>query len=177
MAGAAASKLAADQRIVARLNQAVADFISRLSQASMSQDSAQRLPYILRVARYYEAVAELAVETAAAARESPLPALIEAGGSFLDQTTRLISRIDPEGNLEQVADIQPGLQGLEGDYQILKAELLEAGAQGRLPVADMDARLRAASALRRALQQAVKAARMLTAKAMVSGVEQAARVQ
>jgi phosphate:Na+ symporter len=163
MAGAAASKLASDQRIVARLNQAVADFISRLSQAGMSQDSAQRLPHILRVARYYEATAELAAETAAATRESPLPALIEAGGSFLDQAKRLISRIDPEGNLEQVADIQPGLQGMEGDYQMLKAELLEAGTRGRLPVSDMDARLRAASALRRALQQAVKAAQMLSA--------------
>jgi phosphate:Na+ symporter len=57
---------------------------------------------------------------------------------------------------------------MEGDYQMLKAELLEAGTQGHLPVADMDARLRAASALRRALQQAVKAAQMLSAGLPVS---------
>lgn len=163
MAGAAGNKLAADQRIVARLNQAVADFISRINRTGMSQHSAQRLPHILRVARYYEAVAELAVETAAAAHETPLPVQIEAGGSFFDQAARLISRIDPEGNLEQLASIQPGLQSMEVDYQMLKAELLDAGTQGRLPVADMDARLRAASALRRALQQAVKAAHLLSA--------------
>lgn len=163
MAGAAAGKLAADQRIVAGLNQAVADFISRLSQDSMSPDSAQRLPHVLRVARYYETVAELAVETAAAARESPLPVLIEAGGSFMDQASKMFYRVDPEGKRELPADILAGMQNLEGDYQTLKAELLEAGTQGRLTVTDMDARLRAASALRRALQQAVKAAQILSA--------------
>ncbi len=163
MAGAAYDKLARDQQIVAKLNQAVADFISRINQAGMSQDTAQRLPHILRVARYYEAVAELAMEAAAAARETPLPALIETGGSFLGQVTRLFSRVDPEGYLEYAADVETGLQSMEGDYQMLKEELLEAGTQGRLPVADMDARLRAASALRRALQQAVKAAQMLSA--------------
>ncbi|MBU1691942.1 MAG: Na/Pi cotransporter family protein [Gammaproteobacteria bacterium] len=164
MAGAAYDKLARDQQIVTKLNQVVADFISRINQAGMSQDSAQRLPHILRVARYYEAVAELAMEAAAAARETPLPTLIETGSSFLDQVTRLFSRIDPEGYQEYAADVETGLQSLEGDYQILKTELLEAGAQGRLPVADMDARLRAASAIHRAVQQAAKAARLLVAK-------------
>jgi len=173
MAGAARDKLAKDQQIVARLNQTVADFISRLNRAGMSQDSAQRLPHILRVARYYETVVELAAEAAAAARETPLPALIETGGDFLDQLTRLLSRIDPEGKLELAAAVEPGLESLEGDYQMLKAELLEAGAQGRLPVADMDARLRAASAIHRAVQQAAKAARLLGAEATASGAEQA----
>ena len=164
MAGAAGDKLAADQQIVARLNLAVADFISRMNQAGMSLDNARHLPHILRVARYYEAVAELAVEAAAAARETPLPALIETGSSFPSQAERLCSRVDPEGYREHGADVENGLQSLEGDYQMLKVELLEAGAQGRLPVADMDARLRAASAVRRAVQQAVKAARLLGAK-------------
>jgi len=163
MDGTAADRLAADQRIVARLNQALADFISRINRTGMSQDSAQRLPQILRVARYYEAVAELAMEAAAAARESPLPALLATGDSFSGWATSLISLADPEGNLEQIADIPPCLQRTEDDYQKLKAELLEAGAQNRLPVADMDARLRAASAIRRAVQQAVKAAQILSA--------------
>jgi len=172
MAGAPQGKLAKDQQIVARLNQAVANFIARLNQAGMSQDSAQRLSHILRVARYYEAVAELAMEAAAAARETPLPVLIETGGTFLDQATRLFSRVDPEGMLAHGADVEAGLQSLEGDCQMLKAELLEAGAQGRLPVTDMDARLRAASAIRRAVQQAVKATRLLDAEA-TAGSEQA----
>lgn len=171
MAGASGDKLAADQQIVARLNQAVADFIARMNQAGMSQKNARRLPQILRTARYYEAVAELAMEAAAAARETPMPVLIEAGGAFLDQASRLFSRVDPVGYMEYAADVETSLQGLEGDYQILKAELLEAGAQGHVIVADMDARLRAASAIRRAVQQAAKAAHLLGAKASTGGVE------
>lgn len=171
MAGAAGEKLAADQQIVTRLNQSVADFISRVNQAGMSQKSAQRLPQILRTARYYEAVAELAMEAAAAARETPIPVLIESGGAFLDQASRLFSRVDPVGYPEYAADVETSLQSLEGDYQILKAELLEAGAQGRMIVADMDARLRAASTIRRAVQQAAKAAHLLGAKASTGGVE------
>lgn len=45
--------------------------------------------------------------------------------------------------------------------------MLEAGAQGHLPVAEMDARLRAASATRRAVQQAAKAARLLNGYALL----------
>jgi len=172
MAGADHAKLARDQQIVARLNTAVAEFISRINQAGMSQDSAQRLPQILRVARYYEAVAELAMEAAAAARETPLPALIEVGASFLDRIARLSSRVDPEGNPPPAADVEASLQDLETDYQALKAELLEAGAQNRLPVADMDARLRAASAIHRAAQQSVKAARLLGAEASANAADQ-----
>ncbi|MDP2195634.1 MAG: Na/Pi cotransporter family protein, partial [Rhodocyclaceae bacterium] len=66
---------------------------------------------------------------------------------------------------------------MESAYQALKADLLAAGAQGRLPVNAMDARLRAASALRRALEQAVKATRLLalgTGEAPASSPQQEA---
>jgi hypothetical protein len=52
------------------------------------------------------------------------------------------------------------LAAMDNAYQTLKAALLAAGADGRMPLATMDDRLRAASASRRALQQAVKAARL-----------------
>lgn len=173
MAGAARGKMARDQQIVAGLNNAVAGFISRMHQAGMPQDSAGQLPQILRVARYYEAIAELAIEAAAAARETPLPAMIESGGSFLAEAMALFSRVDPEQNLERAGDVETSLRGMEAAYQALKAELLEAGASNRLSVADMDARLRAASAIHRAVQQAVKAARLLAADASATGGRQA----
>ncbi len=160
-----AMALARNQQIVARLNQAIADFITQLSRASLSRDSAARLPEILRVARYYEAAAELAAEAAAAAGEVPLAEGIASDKTFRRQAHALLDQADPAGDLADAATLDAGLQAFENDYQILKAELLEAGAQGQLPVGDMDARLRAASALRRALQQAVKAARMLATEA------------
>jgi len=68
--------------------------------------------------------------------------------------------------------VETGLQTLEEHGQMLKAHLLEAGAQGHLPVPEMDARLRSASATRRALQQAVKAMRLLNDATSENGLEQ-----
>jgi phosphate:Na+ symporter len=161
IAGGTREGLAVDQRIVAQLNKAVAEFITRLSQDEMSQASAERLPRILRVARYYETVAELALEGAAAAREAPQPTVTEVSHAFFAPATGFLATLDPEQKPGEGVDIEADLQALENAYQNLKTELLLAGAQGQLDVADMDARLRAASAIRRALQQAVKAARML----------------
>jgi len=172
MAGAFRYKLARDQQIVTKLNQVLAKFISSINQAGMSQATAQRLPNILRVARYYETVAELAMEAAAAARETPLPVLIEAGGRFLDQSSKIFAHVDPEARQEYSNDIEADMQNMESSYQLLKAELLKAGAQGRMPVADMDARLRAASAIRRAVQQAIKAERLLGEDASASDTVQ-----
>ena len=52
---------------------------------------------------------------------------------------------------------------MESTYQALKAALLDAGAAGGLRIATMETALRRYSALRRAAQQAVKAARILHA--------------
>ncbi len=160
------ASLARDERIVDRLNLAIADFIARLSRATLSQDSAARLPQVLRVARYYETAADQAQEAAAAAAESE-PGDFPAGHEdFLRQAEALFARCDPAAPHASPAEIDAALDGFEADYQELKAELLEAGAQNRLAVADMDARLRAASALRRAAQQIAKAARMLAGGAV-----------
>jgi len=164
-AGGDRAALARDERIVDRLNLAIADFIARLSRATLSQDSAARLPQILRVARYYETAADQALESAAAAAESE-PGDFTAGyEGFRRQAEALFARCDPDAPHASPEEIDAALSDFEADYQILKAELLEAGAQGRLAVADMDARLRAASALRRAAQQIAKAARLLKAGA------------
>jgi phosphate:Na+ symporter len=158
-----ASVLARNRHIIARLNQAVADFITQLSRASLSRDSAAHLPEILRVARYYEAATELAAEAVEAAGEAVATEGMASDAAFRHLAAALLDQADPAGTLADADTLDAHLRDFENDYHILKAELLEAGAQGELPVADMDARLRAASALRRALQQAVKAARMLAA--------------
>ena len=160
LAGAGGDRLARDQQIVTGLNLAIAGFIMRLNRNGMSPEGAQRLPDILRIARYYEMLAELALETAAATREAAMPAPAEAG-TLAAQAEALLEAADPEMEQNGADHIEAGLQTLEAHYQVLKSHLLEAGARGNLPVAEMDARLRAASAIRRALQQAVKAARLL----------------
>lgn len=164
LGGAAGDRLARDQQIVASLNGAIAAFIARLNRTGMSPDSAHRLPDILRIARYYETLTELALETAAGMHETAPPAPAEAS-KFAAQAEALLDTVDPGEVLPEAMPnrvrIETGLQTLEEHYQALKSQLLEAGAQGNMPVAEMDARLRAASATRRAVQQAAKAARLL----------------
>ncbi len=58
-----------DPRPSARLGNAIAESITRLNRQSMGPESARRLPEILRVVRYWEAVRELAADAAAARAE------------------------------------------------------------------------------------------------------------
>ncbi|MBU0620406.1 MAG: Na/Pi cotransporter family protein [Gammaproteobacteria bacterium] len=168
------TQLARDQQVVGALNRAIADFIARLNRTGMSAENAQRLTDILRIARYYETLAELAPEAAAAMGETPSPAPVEAG-RFAAQAEALLNEVDPAVSLDDPRAAELALQALEEHYQPLKAQLLEAGAQGRLAVAEMDARLRTASILRRAMQQAVKAAVMLHASGEIDTTPQPAQ--
>jgi phosphate:Na+ symporter len=149
-------QLEKNRQIAERLSAAIAAFIVELHRGSMSIDSAQRLPQLLRVARHYEAATELASEAAAALREVDVVAAPEtpAMADFRARGVALLAEIDPAKAGSGTAN----RDAFEAAYQRLKAELLEAGATGRLPVSAMDARLRSASALRRAIEQASKAA-------------------
>lgn len=155
---------------VSRLNQAIADFIVRLNRSGMSAESAVRLPRVLRTSRYYEAVAELSVEAAAAMGEADGFAgpeatenLETAYAAFRERTLALLALCDPAEKMFSPDTFDQAGREAEEAYQNLKAQLLEAGAAGGLPAVAMDARLRAASALHRAKDQAIKGARMLAA--------------
>lgn len=152
-----------DRRIVAVLDQAVGEFVSTLSRSGMSQDNARRLSRILRIERYYETAAEMALEIAAAAAERPTgaAAVLETGEAFRVGGLRLLEAVDPGREAAAPADHEVALVALEDQYQALKTRLLELGAVGELRVGDMEARLRAYSAARRAIEQCVKAARAL----------------
>ncbi len=155
--------LARHKLVVGRLNLAIAEFVTQLHRAGMSGDSARRLPEILRLARYYETATELAVEASAATGEFADDTSDPHATAFADAARALLIPIEPDA-VDSVG-VEPALHAMESAYQAHKASLLAEGAQGRLPVAAMDARLRAASALRRALEQSAKAAHLLAAAA------------
>jgi phosphate:Na+ symporter len=101
----------------------------------------------------------LLAEAAAALRETETESGAAASLAFADwraEGEALLARLDPDA-IESDVD----LGSFEVAYQRLKAALLEAGAQGRIGVAAMDAQLRGASALRRAVDQAAKARYLL----------------
>jgi phosphate:Na+ symporter len=158
--GEAADKLERERQTVLSLNHAIADFVMRLSRTEMSTENAQHLPDILRIARYYETLAELAVDLAATMRETDAPVPVEAG-KFAAQAQALLDASDPAHDAVDREKLGEALQALETHYQELKSWLLATGARGGMPVTEMEARLRAASMLRRATEQSVKAALML----------------
>jgi phosphate:Na+ symporter len=150
-----------EQVIVAQLNAAIAHFITRLHSVRMAAESAQRLPLILRVARYYEAVAELATELAVmpAAPALPKAALAELMADFLDTARTWLHTSVHSPELCGARAIQPELTQR---YQTLKTALLEAGAGGEIDVHDMELSLRRLSRIRRMTEQALKAADLLS---------------
>jgi len=105
----------------------------------------------------------MALALAAARRETSAPEPVDSG-KFAAQAGAFLDTVEPEAGTKDAGPIELALHALEGNYQLLKSGLLEVGAQGQLPVAEMDARLRAASIMRRAMQQATKAARLLGGK-------------
>ena len=142
----------------ASLNQAIAEFVTQLHRVGAG-DSARRLPVILRLARYYETATELAVEASAASGEFADRMPDSPTAAFAGAAKALLIAAEPEAS--ETGGLEPAVNEMEGAYQALKAHLLAAGAAGQLPVTGMDARLRAASSLRRALEQTAKAARLL----------------
>ena len=149
-----------EQAVVAQLNVAIAGFITRLHGISMAAESAQRLPLILRVARYYDAVAELASELAIM---PAVPALTEAAlaermKDFLDAALAWLHDSVHSPERCGARTMQPELTQR---YQGLKAALLEAGAGGEIDVHDMELHLRRISRIRRMLEQSLKAADLL----------------
>jgi phosphate:Na+ symporter len=168
LAGADAAAVARELRVVERLDAAVERFVERVSRAAMPQRSAQRLARTLRVLRYHQTVAEEALVAArlrAGAGDSAPVAAAEAG--FVQAAASALALCDPAPEagpgLVDDASLAQALASALQAYEALKSALLEAGATGALHITAMEVALRRHSALRRALEQAVKAARLARA--------------
>jgi phosphate:Na+ symporter len=162
-AGLDRDDMAKRKGVIVALGQACDRFVSDLNRASLSDTESARLAELLRIERYYEHAADLAEERLRALHDAaPTPPDL---GDALERMNRhaeqLLQSVDPERPPVDGEEREAALAELEHDYQELKAALLRAGARGSLRVADMDAWLSAWSASHRAVQQAVKAMRLL----------------
>jgi len=150
-----------EQAVVAQLNVEISRFIAQLNRVSMAAESAQRLPEVLRAARYYDTVVELAGELAALPAPGTLgpPELRDRIIDFMQQTEALLSVETIEGPAE------PGTRqaDMQFHYRALKAEVLAEGARGEFDIHDMELCLRRLSRMRRLMEQALKAAATLRA--------------
>lgn len=143
-----------EQAVVAQLNTAIARFIAQLHRVSMAAESAQRLPDVLRAARYYDTVVELAGELTALPYPKTLgsPELRDRMIDFLHQTEALLSAETAEGPVESDAR----QADMQRHYRELKAAVLAEGARGDFDIHDMELCLRRLSRMRRLVEQALR---------------------
>jgi len=164
LAGATPAALASDQIVMTQLDAAVEAFIERMSRSALTAAGSERLAELLRIQRYYETCASQALATAPLQLPSAAtPELVALHQAFVADTLALLAAHDESpGVTATVTPLDP--QGMEQRYQALKASVLAAAAAGLLPLADMEALLGRYSALRRAVQQAIKARTRLHAR-------------
>lgn len=165
LAGLPAAELVADRRVMQRLDAAVETFVAGMQRQALSHAASERLALLLRVERYHESAAEAAL----AAAEPPIaPSLIGTGPDAVDPAVAAAQATFLGCSLSLLAPAAPGAtepaaadraQTLAAAYEGLKSTLLSSGADARLPLPDMEAALRRYSALRRAVQQTLKADR------------------
>jgi len=162
VASSDATALHADHAIFTSLDRAIEHFVELLGRASMSPADSARLAELLRIQRYHETGVEQAM-TAATLPPTGLAdmRLVTSAAAFAATADGVLRRCDP---IEQavVEALDAGLNDMEACYEALKAELLTAGADGRLAMTDMERALRRASALRRGTQQLYKSRRRTT---------------
>jgi phosphate:Na+ symporter len=174
------------QRTLAALDSNIDAFVIQLNRAAMTQETALRLAKVLRRSDYYTSVVEQLPAIAAATAN--LPAHLLTSGHSIVTTVghlreaavallqRLASQDDADGEAaastgtdigtetttskDPIANAEADADTWEMHYQQVKAALLEAGALGTLAPASMELLLRSNSALRRTVQQALKASKI-----------------
>ncbi|MFP4639851.1 MAG: Na/Pi cotransporter family protein [Guyparkeria sp.] len=163
MEGATAlERLRRDRQIIERLILATAEFSNRAQYGEMPASIAEGFPLAMRVSRYYGDIAEHVEEVARleATLTTPTdPAISEALTEFRRETAHFLSLADPDDEEFSMKRLKHAIKDFADDYQALKALLLRAGADDRLPVRQMVARLDELSHVRRIVDQAYKAAK------------------
>ncbi|MFA7521560.1 MAG: Na/Pi symporter [Halothiobacillaceae bacterium] len=153
-------RLRRDREIVDRLILATAEFSNRAHYGEMPSSIAEGFPLAMRISRYYGDIA-LHVEEAArleATLAAPAdPSLIEALTELRRETARFLALSNPDAEGFDMKTMKSAIKDFADDYQTLKALLLRAGADGRLPVRQMVTRLDELSHIRRIVDQAYKA--------------------
>ncbi|KIH75647.1 phosphate:Na+ symporter [Geoalkalibacter ferrihydriticus] len=143
------------------LIEAIGEFSNRMQQNNLPPLLADVLPDALRVSRYHNEMAELAVLIGQAQQRLGDLGQGELGaeiGAFKGRVVGLLTAFDhrPDEGLEADA-----MRELQEAYQGLKSRLLRAGAEGRVAVRRLVEELDNLSNIRRLAEQADKAARYL----------------
>lgn len=155
--GRSPAELVREHTVIEQLDAAVENFVERMGRSRLSGPAAERLAELLRVQRYYMTSAEMALAAAPLAPPATAdPVPLQAHQLLVTAAQRLVVEHDrPPAAGGTAESLDPA--AMEEAYQQLKATVLAAAAAGHLTMVPMEEALERTSALRRSLQQAVKA--------------------
>ncbi len=156
---APSNKFAIKDNVIESLNLAIGDYTTELYKQNLTEDITDKLPSVLRVSQYYDAISELAVMVNTGKKQSATslnPAIQEQLNAFYKHSVSLLDNAAIDTDISKDVLIKQ-LEELEKEYQSLKALLLRRGAEGQLSIAKMDKTMTSISQIRRISQQAFKA--------------------
>ncbi len=153
-----------EHAVMERLVDAVNNFSVLMQKANLPAEISEKLPLALRVSRYYMEVASVARGMSRAQETLPYindEKLQQELDNFRGECVTLLDIIDPVSDCFDVAHALGMLDELEQHYELLKAQLLAAGAGETIRLRQMVAQLDLFRDVRRAMEQAVKGASYL----------------
>ncbi|NJB68416.1 phosphate:Na+ symporter [Desulfobaculum xiamenense] len=162
--GGACREVHSVKAVLSKLHSVVAEYATRVSKVGLSQNAAEIVPDILRVARYYSRAGEHAQDAMDVLAElEPLPAGVvsELRDAVLKRAASATLAADPSDDRYEAARLGQLAEEFETAYQDFKQALLDAGAGGELPIPDMVAHLDFMTHVHRMMDQIEKAAHML----------------
>lgn len=155
-------QLRTQRQAVTDLGLAIDDFVNRIRRDEAPAEVAEALPEVVRVTHYYQDMAERAVDMAHQRAAGGEPEDPELAAAIARLEAGAISELDgalaePEAWPRKA--VKRAFKTFDADYQEVKAAILRAGSEDREPVRRVVAALDRISALRRAVDQGLKAAR------------------
>lgn len=148
-----------DQQMVHVLMLAIGEFVILMQRRETTDDVTSALTIALQIGRYYDGMVDSAVvitQLQSEARPIANEALRAQLLLFCQEAERLLDLTSPALDGEP-SDSKQLLDAWDREYKAMKALLLQAGSNGRLPISQMVVQLDKITAIRRMVQQAIKA--------------------
>ncbi|MDX2505608.1 MAG: hypothetical protein QNL62_14180 [Gammaproteobacteria bacterium] len=162
-----------DHLVVQKLSNAVAEFITRLEREAISEEVSEQLAKVLRSEQHLLACADQALEVACKQADVEVVTdekLIQGIAHYRAEAVSLMKMANPEEASFSFAECELQLDRMQLAYEDVKAALLEAGAELRVPIPAMIDILEQNSRIRRMLRQMFKAMHYLSQLSMIAEV-------
>lgn len=157
-------RIVSDHMVVKKLSRAVAEFITRMERGSLSSEVAEQLKKVLRSEQHFISCAEETLEIAS--EPSELTEIDDVGlmvrvASFEAEVITLIQLTDLQAEAFSMTELEKQLEKVQVLYEDVKAALLHAGVELRIPIHNMNHMLEQISSIRRMVRQLYKGTRNL----------------